>query len=160
MKWPAHPLALVACAFFAGVAYAAPTDEDIARAKMRFEEGKTLEDANKWADALAAFHEVAAVKMTPQVRFQIAFCEENLGRWVEALHGYDDAVTLAQADEERAKEVLRAAPERRDALHPRVPRIDIELAGPGAEGATQFTILIDGVPVDADAVHLPVGGIL
>ncbi len=147
---------LLAC-LRAPSALGAPTDDDIAKAKKRFEEGKSLEDANKWSDALAAFQDVAAVKMTAQVRFQIAFCDENLGHWVAALRGYDEALSLAEQDEERAKDVVQAAPERRDALKPRVPRIVFDLEGPGIEGGRRFAVLVDGAPVEADAIHLPVG---
>ena len=147
--------ALTASACVSTTALAQPSDDDIARAKKRFEEGKALEDGEKWSEALAAFNDVAAVKTTPQVRFQIAFCEENLGHFVAAIRGYEEAVSLAEKDEERAKDVLKAAPTRAQALKARVPSVNLEIKGPGAE-KTRFAVLIDDAPVAESALHSPI----
>jgi len=148
-------LALSACAWVSSAALAQPSDDDIAKAKKRFEEGKAFEDSEKWSDALAAFNDVAAVKMTPQVRFQIAFCDENLGHLVAAIRGYDEAVSLAQKDEERAKDVLKAAPVRAQALKAKVPHVNLDITGAGAQ-KTHFAVLIDDAPIDQGSLHAPI----
>src|SRR5262249_8292684 len=62
----------------------AQTPSELAQARARFDEGLSLAAAGDWASALTAFQDVARVKLTPQVRFHIARCEEKLGFWVRA----------------------------------------------------------------------------
>src|SRR5262245_42744549 len=63
--------------------------EDLKRARERFAQAIALQTAGDWAGALALFKEVLAVKPTPQVRFNIALCEEKLGRLVAAMGDYE-----------------------------------------------------------------------
>ncbi len=76
-------------------ALAEDTDE-LKQARAQFQQATELERAGNWAAALQRFREVGQVRMTPQVRFHIAVCEENLGRLVAALGGYE--LALAEAD--------------------------------------------------------------
>src|ERR1043165_4319159 len=69
---------------------------ELKKARAQFQQANELEQAKNWTAALQAFREVGQVRMTPQVRFHIAVCEENLGRWVAALGGYE--LALADAD--------------------------------------------------------------
>ena len=73
------------------------TPEELARARQVFNDGKLLEDKQAWDLALERFRAVARVKMTPQVRFHIALCEENLGRLVQAIKGFELAAEEARA---------------------------------------------------------------
>jgi hypothetical protein len=137
-------------------ASADPNDDRIAAAKKRFEEGMALEDEARWKEARAAFEEVAAVKTTAQVRFQIAFCDEHLGRWVEALDGYAEALGLANADPDKAGDVLKAVPERVAALEPRLPHVVLDVGGPGAKGPARYAVLLDHRPVEPAKYGHPV----
>src|SRR5215213_7178870 len=69
---------------------------ELKKARLQFQQATELERAGNWTAALQAFREVGQVRMTPQVRFHIAVCEENLGRLVAALGGYE--LALADAD--------------------------------------------------------------
>ena len=69
---------------------------ELKKARAQFQQATELEQAKNWTAALQAFREVGQVRMTPQVRFHIAVCEEKLGRLVAALGGYE--LALADAD--------------------------------------------------------------
>src|SRR5262249_8394659 len=58
----------------------AGADGGLERLRQVFNEGRQLEEKDHWAEALDKFKEVATTKMTPQVRFHIALCEEKLGK--------------------------------------------------------------------------------
>ena len=73
-----------------------PTEADLNQARERFGEARRLEDAGRWGEALTLLQRVAEVKTTPQVRFHIALCMENIGLWTEALDGYAQAAGEAK----------------------------------------------------------------
>lgn len=124
-------------------AYADPTDEEIQRAKARFQEGLGFEESGDWKDALAAFQDVAKVKLTAQVRYKIAFSEEHLGHVLAAVTGYREALDLAKKDPEKAADVLAEAPKRIEALEPQIPHMTISVVRP-TEGTSDAKILLDG----------------
>src|ERR1700712_2463504 len=74
-------------------------------AREQFSQALSLQTGGDWAGALALLKEVAAVKPTPQVRFNIALCEERLGRLVAALGDYELAASDAQT--EKAEQVAQ-----------------------------------------------------
>jgi tetratricopeptide (TPR) repeat protein len=127
-----------------GVASAPPlfaqTPQELARARTLYKQGLSLEAAGDWAGALAKFDEVARVKLTPQVRFHIGRCKENLGRLTEALGDY--RLAEYEAQQQNAKE-LDEISKSREALEARIPKLVIT-RGAGAESAT---IEVDGVDV-------------
>lgn len=131
-----------------GPAAAAPpaVDNDVLRhAREQFAQALALQTGGDWAGALTLLKAVAAVKSTPQVRFNIALCEERLGRLVAALGDYELAATDAQA--ENAEQVGQEVDARLELLKARVPRVIVS-RGQGAEAAT---ISLDGVAL-GDAV--------
>src|SRR5690348_10054221 len=75
----------------------AETPVELKRARAQFQRGIELEQASNWSEAIQQFREVGQVRMTPHVRFHIAFCEEGLGRLVTALGGYE--LALSEADQ-------------------------------------------------------------
>src|SRR4051812_36571010 len=70
---------------------AEPTGAQLDQARERFAAGRALEKDGRWSEALDAFQQVGAIKMTPQVRFHIALCLENVGVLTQALDGFVDA---------------------------------------------------------------------
>jgi len=120
-----------------------PTEAEIAAARQLFNEGKDFEKQNAWADALARFKKVAEVKMTPQVRFHIALCEENLGRLVSAINGFELAADEAKQSGALATDVQENAPARAEALRKRVPHIHLTVKG----RLTSSRILLDSAAV-------------
>ncbi len=131
-----------ACALASAPAAAQPSGE-LAQLRQVFSEGRTLEGNGHWAEALDKFKEVAAAKMTPQVRFHMALCEENLGKLVSALHGFELAGAEATAAGSSAVEVPAAAKEHADALRARIGRLQIDVTGK----LTTSRLTLDGATV-------------
>lgn len=104
-----------------------PTDEELAAARTLFNEAKELEAAGEWRRALTKLEKVAKVVITPQVRFHIALCHENLGRLVEAINGFE----LAEQEAQKigAEDVIENAPLRAAALRERVAHLVLEISG-------------------------------
>lgn len=109
---------------------ASGADDAIAGAEAAFTRGLTLAEAGSWAQARAEFERAGAVRMTPQIRFQIARCNAKLGRMVEALGGMRLAVQQAATTND---EVLRARlDEELRKLDARVPRVILRVEKPDA----------------------------
>src|ERR1700709_2776077 len=70
--------------------------KELSKARANFQRAIELEQAGNYTTALETFRDVGQVRMTPQVRFHIATCEEKLGRLVTALGGYQ--LAFADAD--------------------------------------------------------------
>ncbi|MEZ4376632.1 MAG: hypothetical protein R3B07_37860, partial [Polyangiaceae bacterium] len=118
-------LVMGACAGLASVPLCpdqavAQSKDDLAKARRLFRQGLSLEAAGDFAGALAKFDEVAKVKLTPQVRFHMGRCKEELGRLNEALGDY--RLAEYEAREAGAKELpeISAAKEK---LEARVPKL-------------------------------------
>jgi len=108
---------------------AGPTGGELAAARQLFTDALELEAALQWEDALAKFEKVGKVKMTPQVRYHIALCHENLGRLVEAVNGYELAAQEARAAGPKARSVAKNAPPRAEALREQVAYVRIRIIG-------------------------------
>jgi hypothetical protein len=124
-------LSLAILSFGSGVASAGaePTEAELSQARERFGEARRLEDAGRWKDALAQLLRVAEVKMTPQVRFHIALCRENMGLWTEALDGYAQAATEAKGS---APDVMLEANEHIRKLEGSMPTVTVRVNGAAA----------------------------
>lgn len=123
----------------------AQAPEDLAAARQTFNEGKELEKRNAWGEALAKFKRVAGVKMTPQVRFHIALCEENLGNLVSAMKGFQLAAEDARQVGSTAAEVAEKAPVRAEALRKRIGTVKINVSGK----VITSKVVLDGAPLAA-----------
>jgi hypothetical protein len=134
--------------------FAQPAPEELAAARQLFNEGKELEKQKSYGGALEKFKKVAGVKMTPQVRFHIALCEENLGHLVEAINGFELAADEAKRAGSTATEVAENAPKRAAALRARVPTLHLAVTG----AVLTSRILLDGSPVAASmlGVAMPI----
>lgn len=127
----------------------AETPAELKRARAQFQRGIELEQAGNWSAAIQQFREVGQVRMTPHVRFHIAFCEEGLGRLVTALGGYELAFSEAdQVGPDFKAEVETAIKN----LKERIPKLVIE-RGEGAEAAT---VQLDGVDLGASSIGVEV----
>ncbi|MET0791383.1 MAG: PEGA domain-containing protein [Polyangiaceae bacterium] len=128
---------------------AAQDKQELSKARALFQRAIELEQAGNYTTALEQFRDVGQVRMTPQVRFHIATCEEKLGRLVTALGGYQ--LAFADADsvgEDFKSEVDRAV----SRLQASIPKLVIERST-GAEAAE---IQLDGVALGASSVGVPV----
>lgn len=123
--------------------------EALKRAREQFGQALALQTAGDWAGALALLKEVAVVRSTPQVRFNIALCQEKLGRLVAALGEYELAAADARA--ENADQVAEEVEARREALSQRIPKLTV-VRGAGAEAAS---IALDGVALGDQVIGTP-----
>jgi hypothetical protein len=119
------------------------------RAREQFGQALALQTAGDWAGALALLKDVAAVKSTPQVRFNMALCEEKLGRLVAALGDYELAAADARA--QNADQVAEEVEGRLELLRQRIPKITVR-RGSGAEAAE---VSLDGVSIGDQVVGTP-----
>ena len=143
--------ALVAVLFLLGLAAPAFADSpgDLKRARAQFQRGIELEQASNWSEAIQQFREVGSVRMTPQVRFHIAYCEEHLGRLVTALGGYELALGEADQVGPDFKGEVETAITR---LRERIPKLFIE-RGTGADAAA---VQLDGVELGGNSVGVEI----
>jgi len=138
-----------------GVCHSAPafaqTSDELSEARAAFQRGIELEQAKNWAGAIKQFRQVGQVKMTPQVRYHIALCEENLGKLVAALGGYELALADAESvgDGVSFKQEVEASV---NDLRARIPKVVIQ-RGAGAEAAA---IELDGVALGESSVGVEV----
>lgn len=139
-------------ALLSGSAMADPTPEERAAARQMFTEGKELEKQKSWADALEKFRKVGAIKMTPQVRFHIALCEENVGHLVAAINGFELAAEEARSAGASAAEVADNAPARAEALRKRVAMLRLTISGKQISSK----IVLDGSPLGKAAQDVPI----
>lgn len=123
----------------------AQDDEALIDARAKFQRAIELEQGKNWSQALKLFRQVGQVKMTAQVRYHIATCEEQLGQLVVALGGYE--LALAQA-EGMPPEFIADVQSSVDDLKSRIPKLVIE-RGAGAEAAS---IELDGVALGFNAI--------
>jgi hypothetical protein len=134
---------------FTPVAARAETPAELKRARAQFQRGIELEQAANWSEAIQQFREVGQVRMTPHVRFHIAFCEEGLGRLVTALGGYELALSEAdQVGPDFKGEVETAIKN----LKERIPKLVIERG----EGADAATVQLDGVDLGGSSLGVEV----
>ncbi len=124
---------------------AAQDKRELSKARAQFQRAIELEQAGNYTTALETFRDVGQVRMTPQVRFHIASCEERLGRLVTALGGYQLAVADADSVGDDFKAEVDAAVKRLEAS---IPKLLIS-RGAGAEAAE---IQLDGVSLGASSV--------
>ena len=123
--------------------------DELKRARAQFQQATELEQAGNWAAALQRFREVGQVRMTPQVRFHIAVCEEKLGRLVAALGGYE----LALAEADTVGPDFRAEVEQAiGRLRARIPRLVI-VRGKGAASAAME---LDGIALGGTSIGVEV----
>src|ERR1041384_1093384 len=99
---------------------AAQDKKELSRARAQFQRAIELEQAGNYSTALEQFRDVGQVRMTPQVRFHIASCEEKLGRLVTALGGYQLAFADAASVGEDFKAEVEAAVTRLQASIPKL----------------------------------------
>lgn len=138
-------MALGSAVFLSPRVAAAQDDDALREARGKFQKGLELEHAGDFGSALKLFRDVGQIKMTPQVRYHIATCEENLGQLVAALGGYE--LALAQS-EEMHPDFIAEVQGSIDELRARIPKLSIERA----EGSEAAQIELDGVQLGENSI--------
>ena len=139
-----------------GSALALPQGGDarLVQAREKFVAAERDEDGARWPDALAKLREVAAVRLTPGVRYHIALCEEHVGQLTAALRDYTEAEREARS--EGAEDVLSLVGARIADVDARTPRVAIRVTD-----AAGLVVRLDGEPIDrtvaGDAVRADPG---
>lgn len=152
------PLATILIALIIAVAHLTPAEcfaqttgqneQELTRARELFQEALSLEVAGDFAAALGKLQQVAKVRLTPQVRYHLARCKENLGRFTEALGDYRVAATEARdAGLAELEEFERA----RAAIEARVPRLRVNLRAANSSASVE----LDGVRVGTAVLLAP-----
>ena len=129
----------------------APSKDDLDKARVAFQEGVALAAANNCAGAIVKYKSVIKVISTPQIVFNIAECEERLGKLVEAIGNYRIAASQAEGDK-KAANVLKAVGARIDDIEGRLPKLTIS-RGKGADAAV---VELDGSEVGQLGAPMPV----
>jgi len=122
---------------------------ELSQARAKFQQALELKQAGNWPAALRLLREVGQVRMTPQVRYHIATCEEKLGKLVAALGGYE--LALADADQVHPDFIAEVQASIED-LRGRIPKLLIE-RGSGGEAAI---IELDGVALGSSSIGVDV----
>ncbi|MEO7093184.1 MAG: hypothetical protein ABI175_08035 [Polyangiales bacterium] len=120
----------------------APSKKELEAARKNFMDGLDLEKAEQWTEARGRFEEVAKVRMTPEVRFHIALCEEHEGLLLEALRDFETAESDAKAEGKTA--VMAEAPQHANAIKPRIPKVKVK----APDDVEAMTLTLDGMPID------------
>jgi hypothetical protein len=126
-------------------AASAQDDEALREARGKFQKGLELEHAGDFGGALKLFRDVGQIKMTPQVRYHIATCEENLGQLVAALGGYELALAQSQ---DMHPDFINEVQGSIDELRARIPKLTIQRA----EGSEAAQIQLDGVQLGQNSI--------
>ena len=115
--------------------------KELARARERFKEAAALQEAGDFARALEAYKDVALVKSSAQVRFNIATCEAKTGDYVRAMGSY--RLALTEATRSNAKNIGSAVQRALEDLEPRIPMLLVKRG----QGAAVAEVTLDGRPL-------------
>jgi hypothetical protein len=142
---------LALCLTLCDVAWAAePSAADVQVARRLFQRATADEELGRWEPALKTLREIEAIKVTAGVLFHIAVCEQNLGRYVEALNDLGRAEEMAQVNGDSA--VLELIPARRAEIEAMVGNLRIEFVGPSSD----VEVRIDGQRISTAALRVDI----
>lgn len=127
-----------------------PSAADLQVARRLFQSATADEELARWEPALKTLREIEAIKITAGVLFHIAVCEQNLGRYVEALNDLGRAEELAQVNGDNA--VLELIPARRADIESMIGHLRIEFIGP----SNDLEVRIDGQRISAAALRVEI----
>jgi len=148
-----RPLTVAVALAFAvtsvGPVVRAAEPDAVEEARANFQRALELEQARDYAGALKLFRQVGQVKLTPQVRYHIAACEENLGKMVAALGGYELALKHGQG---MPAGFLAEVQQSIDYLKQRIPTVIVSRG----EGAQAATVELDGVQLGSKSIGIEV----
>ena len=113
---------------------------EVVAARELFRQATEDVDAGRFAEGLEKFKRVAAVRETAAVRFNIARCEEALGKIGAALADFELAASEGR-DDSKTQDVSKLAGEHADSLRPKVPRLTVI---PPAEPPEGLAVSLDG----------------
>jgi tetratricopeptide (TPR) repeat protein len=125
-------LLAVALVTTASIAFAAPSEAEIAVARELFDEAQMLQKEQRWVEAADKLRQAISVKDTPGLRYHLAHVEVQMGLLVEALVNYQRAEELLRSGA-KGKDVERLLEPAQQAVRERVPTLSLVLPS-DAEG--------------------------
>lgn len=106
---------------------ARPRDADPAAAQALFYEGRALMKAGRWAEACPKLEESLRLDQGIGTTFNLADCNEHLGKLATAWSGFLDAAAAAKAAGQAQRE--KVARDRARELEPKLPKLVVEVKG-------------------------------
>ncbi|MCB9585997.1 MAG: hypothetical protein H6718_11405 [Polyangiaceae bacterium] len=80
----------------------AQSQSDIQAARAHFKTARQLEDQKNWEGASSELRAALAIKETPGLRYHLAYCQEQVGRFSAALRNYKRAKQLLAEGQQAA----------------------------------------------------------
>lgn len=130
----------LACALGTSQALALPPANDGASAQLFFERGRTAAAAGDAEAACKNFEESLRLEVAVGTLFNLAHCEEELGRVASAWQHLREGIDRLDPNDPRVAPARKAAL----ALEPRLPRLQVQLE---ASAPPNVRVLRDGVPL-------------
>lgn len=141
-------LAICALAICAPAAAAEPAGDARKEAERLFLEARAALEQGRRDEACAAFRRSLELAEVANTVFNVARCDEQDGRLLPALRGWERGLALVPPNDERAAAARARAVE----LEQRIPRLTVTLPPDAPPGAR---VLLDGAPLDASALGAP-----
>jgi hypothetical protein len=142
----AKPAAAAGAAKPAGAgATAATAKPNLAEAKKQYQDGEAKFKAGNYAEALVAFQAADAIKPTPQSARYIGLTQDKLGKYAEAIAGYERF--LAEVPPKMEKESDEAK-KRIDEIKAMPGKVHVDSTPPGAKLEVDDKVLQNTTPAD------------
>jgi len=106
-----------------------PSSADRVLAETLFRKGKQLMEQGKFESACASFTDSLRLEPNIATQYQLAACNERLGKLATAWQTYLDTARMARADGDTKREQF--AMDKANALEPKVPRLIIAVGAAG-----------------------------
>jgi hypothetical protein len=119
-----------------------------AAAEALFQQGKSLKEQQRWAEACPKFEASYKLDKTLGTLMNLADCEEHVGKIASAWAHWGEAVELAGKAGDKRQEF---AAKRRDALAKRLPMIRVDVPA----GKSSLEVYRDGIRIDPAAYGVP-----
>ncbi|MEZ4373788.1 MAG: hypothetical protein R3B07_23405 [Polyangiaceae bacterium] len=123
----------------------AQSQSDLQAARAHFKTARQLEDEKNWEGASSELRAALAIKETPGLRYHLAYCQEQVGRFAAALRNYKRAQQLLAEGQKAAdvSELLGPAIQRVEAWVAKLTFVSLDGASP--------KVFLDGNAVDTSA---------
>ncbi len=132
-------------------ALAEPTTTEKALARSLFEQGRSLAKEGKWAEACPKFEESERLDHGIGTLFNLADCQEHIGKTASAWAGFSEVADLAKRANQAERESI--ARQRANQLVSKLSKIKIHVAPPWPVG---LEVKLDDKPIGATAFDVDV----
>ena len=127
---------------------AEPSPAELRQARKDFGRAVVLQNKSDWEGALTLFLKVSQIKTTPQILFNIAFCQSKLNQLVASKASYERAISIA--DKRKHAKVIKEAKVNAGDLEARIPKLTIKVVEPSA------SVVLDARELETAELQQPV----